>query len=241
MVRFWEGLVLKCLFWTHGGSLGQDTPSGLTPPPLSAPPLAEQGSRKHSLRSEAAPPQRLAQQLLGSADSTALGVWTPRPRVRTRAVPLCLRKLTSAAQRELSELKGPGDSPWTEASPVPGLERGGDEAVCGELRHLEGGDDSVSAPQAPGLLLGPHRPVRSAVLTVPGASPGPSKAGVLEPVCKTTSLSEDAYKHGVSPLLAFYILGSTRSFDWKVETKRIQQLLKLSGDRADLVCHRRGH
>lgn len=132
-------------------------------------------------------------------------------------------------------------SPWTEASPVPGLERGGDEAVCGELRHLEGGDDSVSAPQAPGLLLGPHRPVRSAVLTVPGASPGPSKAGVLEPVCKTTSLSEDAYKHGVSPLLAFYILGSTRSFDWKVETKRIQQLLKLSGDRADPVCHRRGH
>lgn len=234
--------MLKCLFWTHGGSLGQDTPSGLTPPPLSAPPLAEQGSRKHSLRSEAAPPQRLAQQLLGSADSTALGVWTPRPRVRTRAVPLCLRKLTSAAQRELSELKGPGDlAPGRRRAPYPAWREGAMRQCAGSCGTSKGGDDSVSAPQAPGLLLGPHRPVRSAVLTVPGASPGPSKAGVLEPVCKTTSLSEDAYKHGVSPLLAFYILGSTRSFDWKVETKRIQQLLKLSGDRADPVCHRRGH
>lgn len=151
MVRFWEGLVLKCLFWTHEGSLGQDTPSGLTPPPLSAPHLAEQGSRKHSLRSEAAPPQRLAQQLLGSADSTALGVWTPRPRVRTRAVPLCLRKLTSAAQRELSELKGPGDlAPGRRRAPYPAWREGAMRQCAGSCGTSKGGTTACPLPKLPG-------------------------------------------------------------------------------------------
>lgn len=41
-------------------------------------------------------------------------------------------------------------SPWTEASPVPGLARGGDETVCGELRHLEGGTTACPLPKLPG-------------------------------------------------------------------------------------------
>lgn len=69
------------------GSLGQSITSGLTPPPLSVPRSAEQGLWKHSFRSESAPPQLLAKELLGSADGSALGIWTPRPLERTLAAP----------------------------------------------------------------------------------------------------------------------------------------------------------
>lgn len=142
-------------------------------PALSAPPLAEQGSRKHSLRSEAAPPQRLAQQLLGSADSTALGVWTPRPRVRTRAVPLCLRKLTSAAQRELSELKGPGDlAPGRRRAPYPAWREGEMRQCAGSCGTSKGGRQRVRSPSS----RAPARPTPTCSLSCAHSPRGLSRA-----------------------------------------------------------------
>lgn len=98
----------------------------------------------------------------------------------------------------------------------------------GSCGHLKGGDDGVSAPQAPGLLLGPQRPVHSALLAFPGGPlQGLGKPGLLEPVWKTTSPSENTRKNRAPPLLAFYISGSMQSLDWEVKTERILLLLRL--------------
>lgn len=58
--------------------------------------------------------------------------------------PLCLRKLTSAAQKEVDR---PWRlSTWADVSHMPGLERGGAENVC---RVGGGGNEKASAPRAP--------------------------------------------------------------------------------------------
>lgn len=86
--------------------------------------------------------------------------------------PLCLRKLTSAAQKEVD---GPWRlSTWADVSHVPGLERGGAEDVCRELE--EEAMRECQLQELPFLFLLSPRSVCSAFLRFLGDSPSPREA-----------------------------------------------------------------